>query len=281
MFELLHLIGRRIAAYFRVSQVWLAEHCGILLIYPSHGHRIDKTKKHPIHFAGKAVSLCRGTGIEVGALHRRLPLVANVLYLDVRSTDGLLEQYQKDDRVTEINQIHLVANGGRYPFIDTGAFDFVASSHVLEHTANPARQIQEWLRIVRKGGVVYMIVPDMRYCFDRRRGLTPLPHLIDEFDSDISTISIEHYRDYIINTNDEDGIKRDISEGYVTKCHAEQGSIHVHTFTAESVKEFLIHFAVPLSFELIHFEARQLNIHCALRKTAPKKTVMAAPTSSV
>ena len=222
--------------------------------------------RHSLYFAGKAVQLCRGTGIEVGSLHRRLPLMANVLYLDRQKTSMLRESYRADDRVDEIGQVQLVASGGRYPFIDDGAFDFVASSHVLEHTANPPRQIQEWLRVVRRGGIVYMIVPDKRYCFDRRRAVTTLTHFIAEFESDVAEIGIEHYRDYIVNTNGEDGLTRDVSDEYIAKCHSMQGSIHVHTFTPDSLRELLDFFAGPLSFELIHFDNDGLNMHAALRK---------------
>lgn len=81
--------------------------------------------RHSLHFAGKAVQFCRGTGIEIGSLHKRLPLVANVLYLDVQKTAELRELYKNDERVSHIGQVQLVAPGNRYPFIDDDAFDFV------------------------------------------------------------------------------------------------------------------------------------------------------------
>lgn len=222
--------------------------------------------RHPLHFAGKAVQLCRGTGLEVGSLHRRLPLAANVLYLDMCSMAQLRSQYSEDPRVDQIGRVHLVAKGGSYPFIDDNAFDFVASSHVLEHVANPPRQLQEWLRILRPGGIVYAIVPDMRYCFDRRRSLTTLSHFIEEYERGETRSSLEHYRDYIINTNGEDGIDRDVSEEHIRRCFEAQESIHVHTFTAESLRGFLDHFAGLLGCDLVHFEADELNLHFALKK---------------
>lgn len=228
--------------------------------------RIGSGLTHPIYFASKAVQLCRGTGIEIGSLHRRLPLAANVLYLDMCTTTQLRSQYAEDPRVDEIGQVHLVAKGGSYPFIDDNAFDFVASSHVLEHVANPPRQLQEWLRIIRPGGIVYAIVPDMRFCFDRRRELTPLSHFVEEYERGETSISLEHYRDYIVNTNGEHGITRDVSEERITRCFEEQVSIHVHTFTAESLRGFLDHFSVLLGCNLIYFEANELNLHFALRK---------------
>lgn len=39
-------------------------------------------------------------------------------------------------------------------------FDFVFSSHCLEHMADPRSAIQEWWRLVKPGGVLFVIVPD-------------------------------------------------------------------------------------------------------------------------
>lgn len=261
-------LKRRLHAYAHVVVGISIEHllAGLLQRLANNNTSSACVGKHPLHFAWKAVQLCRGTGIEIGSLHRRLPLMANVLYLDAHKTSKLRELYGEDQRVTEIGQVQLVASGGKYPFLDDGAFDFVASSHVLEHTANPPRQIEEWLRVVRRGGIVYMIVPDKRFCFDRRREVTPLAHFVGEYESDVSSTAIEHYRDYIVNTNGEDGLTRDTSDEFIEKDHASQSSIHVHTFTADSLREFLEYFARPLAFEVIYFDADKLHIHAALKK---------------
>ena len=116
--------------------------------------------------------------------------------------------------------------------MDNNAFDFVINSHVLEHVTNPGRQIEEWIRIIRPGGILYMVVPDKNYCFDRHRETTSIEHLIEEFENNTEITPIEHYRDFILNTQGEDGINRDISEDFIRKCYEEQSSIHVHTFTS-------------------------------------------------
>ena len=41
-----------------------------------------------------------------------------------------------------------------------GTYDFVHSSHCLEHLADPAAALRHWLRIVRPGGYLIVIVPD-------------------------------------------------------------------------------------------------------------------------
>jgi SAM-dependent methyltransferase len=261
--DILRFAGRLAAAYGRYGRVLLSER---LLGGVGMRSRRSPVGKHSVYFAGKSVQLCRGTGVEIGSLHKRLPLVANVLYLDVRKTTELRDLYRNDDRVSQIGQVHLVAPGSRYPFIDDNAFDFLVSSHVLEHTCNPPRQIEEWLRVVRPGGIVYMIVPDKRFCFDRRREVTSLDHFVDEFESDAALITVDHYRDYIVNTNGEDGLIRDTADAYIESCWRQQGSIHAHTFTADSFRQFLDFFADRLSYQLVHFDADRLDMHAALRK---------------
>lgn len=41
-----------------------------------------------------------------------------------------------------------------------GSFDFVHSSHCLEHLVDPAEGLRNWLRVVRDGGYVVITVPD-------------------------------------------------------------------------------------------------------------------------
>jgi ubiquinone/menaquinone biosynthesis C-methylase UbiE len=47
--------------------------------------------------------------------------------------------------------VHIVAWGDRLPFTNESV-DFVINSHVLEHFFDPIKAIQEWLRVVKKGG---------------------------------------------------------------------------------------------------------------------------------
>lgn len=50
----------------------------------------------------------------------------------------------------------------RLPFAD-GAFDIVTAKHTLEHTSHPLRALAEFKRVLRPGGVVFLVVPDADY----------------------------------------------------------------------------------------------------------------------
>lgn len=41
-----------------------------------------------------------------------------------------------------------------------GTYDFVHSSHCLEHLSEPAAALRQWLRILRPGGTMVVLVPD-------------------------------------------------------------------------------------------------------------------------
>jgi SAM-dependent methyltransferase len=64
-----------------------------------------------------------------------------------------LEARTWDERV-EIRQL----SGATLPFADD-SFDRLIATHVLEHLAFPVRALEEWVRVVRPGGVVSLILP--------------------------------------------------------------------------------------------------------------------------
>ena len=56
-------------------------------------------------------------------------------------------------------------------------YDFVLSSHCLEHVANPLLALREWRRVTRPGGHLVLVLPDPTETFDHRRPVTSLDHL--------------------------------------------------------------------------------------------------------
>ena len=65
--------------------------------------------------------------------------------------------------------------------IQDKTYDFVMSSHVIEHIANPIRALKEWHRVVRPGGAGIFVVPHLNFTFDHHRPLTTLQHMLDDF----------------------------------------------------------------------------------------------------
>ena len=65
------------------------------------------------------------------------------------------------------------------------SYDFILSSHSLEHFANPLKALKEWLRVLKKGGTLLILVPDKKYIFDRYRPYTTFEHILKDYENNI------------------------------------------------------------------------------------------------
>ncbi len=61
-------------------------------------------------------------------------------------------------------------------------YDFVLSSHNLEHISNPVRALNEWRRVVKPKGIVIVLLPDYRRTFDHRRKPTSIEHMFHDYE---------------------------------------------------------------------------------------------------
>lgn len=85
--------------------------------------------------------------------------------------------------------------------IARGGYDFVLSSHVLEHVANPLKALKEWVTVLKSEGVLVMIVPHKEGTFDHRRPVTAMDHLIADFDRKVGEDDLTHL-DEILTLHD-------------------------------------------------------------------------------
>jgi len=64
-------------------------------------------------------------------------------------------------------------------------YDFCLSSHSLEHIANPLKAVCEWLRIVKPGGHIIIVVPEKSHCFDHRREYSKFSTLRKQYENNV------------------------------------------------------------------------------------------------
>lgn len=74
-------------------------------------------------------------------------------------------------------KVDIVANGDDLPFKDE-TLDYVISSHVIEHFFDPVKTIKEWLRVVKKGGYIFIIAPTKKDLPTEKRPCTKLEEII-------------------------------------------------------------------------------------------------------
>lgn len=224
---------------------------------------------HSIDFSKIAREFCKGSGIEIGGLHSRLNVSANIKSVDYLDTKTLKEKYKNDKNlnVNNIWPVDIVAQAWDLSMIEDCSLDFVMSSHVLEHLPNPGVAIKEWIRTVKTGGVVFFIVPDMRYTFDKDRKLTPLETLLEKYKTRTKEVSYSTYEEFAILTNGKSGRdKKDISKDSIEQMYKEQANIHVHTFTEESLTNFCKELGKELGFEVKKVQRFDMHINVVLYK---------------
>jgi SAM-dependent methyltransferase len=113
-------------------------------------------------------------GIEIGAsAHNRYFLDA----INVDRFGGTDTPYKHEERRLALHtaKVDVVAPGDELPFAD-GSFDFVFSSHVIEHFPDPIRALLEWIRVARR--YVVIVAPHRDRTFDSGRALTTADELI-------------------------------------------------------------------------------------------------------
>jgi SAM-dependent methyltransferase len=76
--------------------------------------------------------------------------------------------------------------------IPDASYDFILSSHCLEHIANPLKAMGEWLRILKHGAYLLIIVPDKRYTFDHLRSITSFNHLLGDYEQNMGEDDLTH-----------------------------------------------------------------------------------------
>lgn len=88
--------------------------------------------------------------------------------------------------------LQYIAEATSLKFIDAGHYDFLLSSHVLEHIANPLLALSEWTRLLKKQGTLVLLLPNKEKTFDHRRPVTTLEHLIEDFQNGTSEDDLTH-----------------------------------------------------------------------------------------
>ena len=99
--------------------------------------------------------------------------------LNVDYTDDMETVFKKGEYILcqEKMKVDIVANGDDLPFKDE-SYDFVINSHVVEHFFDPVKAIKEWLRVVKKGGYVFIIAPLQTALDTETRPCTTLKEII-------------------------------------------------------------------------------------------------------
>jgi SAM-dependent methyltransferase len=75
----------------------------------------------------------------------------------------------------ELAPIHVFGTAEALP-LRSGALDFVLASHVIEHMPDTIGALGEWDRVLRPGGILFLVVPHRDRNMDAQRPCTSIEH---------------------------------------------------------------------------------------------------------
>jgi SAM-dependent methyltransferase len=140
----------------------------------------------------EAVSMrwLRGAGMEIGAGPSPVPLYGNATTQKADSGDAVADRENTVDIIWNIDEADF-ANDNR------ARFDFAIASHVLEHTDSFLRALEHMMTVVRPGGIVYIVLPDIAHLSDIEWMQNfDFQHHVDEYRDPLVYVDI-HDRIYI------------------------------------------------------------------------------------
>jgi SAM-dependent methyltransferase len=148
--------------------------------------------------------------------------------------------------------------------VQNEVYDFVFSSHSLEHIANPLKAIQEWLRIIKNDGYVIIIVPEKSACFDHKRNYSLFSTLLSQYEKnvgedDLSTL-VEILKNHDLNMDPPAGdlgsfTKRSL-DNFNNRC------LHHYVYDDNLLMEICKYFKC----EFIYNETQGLNRWFIMKK---------------
>ena len=116
-------------------------------------------------------------------------------------------------------------------------YDFVLSSNVLEHIANPLKAVSEWIRVLGDNGILVLAVPHRDATFDHNRPISTFVHLLEDFNKDVYEDDLTHLQEILELhdlsldpfSGDFESFKERSLNNYENRC------LHHHVFDTELV----------------------------------------------
>jgi SAM-dependent methyltransferase len=195
-----------------------------------------------------------GDGIEIGAFTwpLRLPRGAAVRYVDQLDRDGLLRAYGA--RISamgldpaSVPETDVVDDAEHLAKFADRSVDFVIASHVLEHAEDPIEALGNFLRVIRPGGTLMLVLPDPRRTFDAPRPRTTVEHLFSDHRHGPQVSRREHYEEWA-RFNEE--LPDVLVPGRVAEFEREDARHHFHVWELADFLELLRALKLPAELEL-------------------------------
>jgi SAM-dependent methyltransferase len=134
-----------------------------------------------------------------------------------------------------------ICNAGDLKEIPDTSYDFVLSSHMLEHSANPLKLLFEWKRVLKPDGVMLLVLPHKDKTFDHRRALTTKEHFLEDYNRDTQENDQTHLAEIIEKhdlSRDRSQISLEAFQQWI-KHNFENRGAHHHVFNSINVAQLM------------------------------------------
>jgi SAM-dependent methyltransferase len=215
---------------------------GLLALHHFVGEKpLPSFSKYQSHFANKR-------GVEIGgpskifSANRILPVypiaqsIDNCNFTDFAIWDAKVEPDGPYDVPGKPLGRQFICEGTDLRLFENESYDFVLSSHALEHMANPIKALHEWMRILKKGGVLLLCLPDRDKTFDHLRPATSLEHMVQDYNRGVGEDDPTHHEEVVRETDTRLQSATYPTEvwAYRNRSNLETRIMHHHVFTMES-----------------------------------------------
>jgi SAM-dependent methyltransferase len=156
--------------------------------------------------------------------------------------------------------------------VKNDTYEFCFASHSLEHIANPIKAVKEWIRVIKPGGHVVLILPEKSVCFDHNRNISSFTTLVDQYnknvgEDDLSTLSEileNHDLTMDLAAGDFESFKQRSLQNFNNRC------LHHYVYNADLLKQICEY----CSCKFIYTITDGLNIWFIMRKGSISKLIL-------
>ncbi len=189
-------------------------------------------------------SRMKGDGVEIGPGPKPQALPTwkrRVRYVEQATPDMWQSLYGKETPTPVDKNLwkrYVVGTADKIP-AKTGSLDFIFSSHVVEHLANPLGHFAYWASLLKPGGFVAAVIPDRDGCQDYTFPASTVGEIIAEWRDGNMQVTPDHFRRWG---------KVQMPKLTVEELMASGRSIHVHFYTPSTMAGLLGQTAAQLGF---------------------------------
>lgn len=157
--------------------------------------------------------------------------------------------------------------------LEDNQFDFLVSCHCLEHCPDTIKTLKEWTRVIKKDGILFLVLPHGDRTFDKGRKKTSLQHHIDDYKNKVDiydTEPLDEWENISLKVDNpwwlENENAKNADGSLNFKWMAEDGKIHYHVWTENEFQTLAEYLDLNVLMKLEYLPNRDDSFLMVLQK---------------